>query len=41
VDTSQPPPEDFIEEGTGPVVAALEEYRAAPFSLVVLITEGT
>jgi glycogen operon protein len=40
VDTAKPSPEDVAAEGAGPVVAAGEQYRVAPFSLVVLVTEG-
>ncbi len=37
VDTVLPSPEDVIDEGAGPVVAAFQGYRVAPFSLVLLI----
>jgi glycogen operon protein len=40
VDTSLSSPDDIITEGAGPVVAAFQGYRVAPFTLVVLITEG-
>jgi glycogen operon protein len=41
IDTAARPPEDILEEGTGAVVPAFEGYRAAPFSVVVFITEGS
>jgi glycogen operon protein len=39
IDTAQPSPHDFLDEGTGPVVAEGSELDVAPFSLVVLVSE--
>ena len=39
VDTALRSPDDFAEEGTGPVVPAFEGYRVAPFSLIVLVSD--
>ena len=40
IDTARPSPEDFVPEGEGPVVAAGGQYEVAPFSALVLVTEG-
>jgi isoamylase len=40
IDTALPGPDDFVPEGTGPVVAAGEQYEVAPFAVLVLVTEA-
>jgi glycogen operon protein len=40
VDTSLPSPQDISPVGAGPVIAPFSAYPVAPFSVVVLITEG-
>jgi glycogen operon protein len=40
IDTALSGPEDFLPEGTGPVVAPGEQYEVAPFAVLVLVTEA-
>jgi glycogen operon protein len=40
IDTALPAPQDFISEGEGPLVADGSQYLVAPFSTLVLISEG-
>jgi glycogen operon protein len=39
IDTARPAPGDFLEEGTGPVVADGAEYEVGPFAALVLLSE--
>jgi isoamylase len=40
LDTALPSPQDIVEEDAGPRIPALSRYPVAPYSLVVLISEG-
>jgi glycogen operon protein len=40
VDTAKPSPDDVVADEQGPVIAVGATYAVAPFSLVVLISEG-
>jgi isoamylase len=39
IDTAKPSPNDFLEEGTGPVIADGTEYEVGAFSALVLLSE--
>jgi glycogen operon protein len=40
IDTALASPEDFVPEGTGPVIAEGTVYPVAPYSMIVLISES-
>jgi isoamylase len=41
IDTARPSPDDFIPEGEGPLVPEGSAYSVAPFSVLVLVSEGS